>query len=178
MYLRPLLTEPIMIFTDFTSPFGTTLAAEHEGQLCNLWFPGQKHEPDHSQWQQDDSAPVFIELQKQLQEYAAGERTEFDLPLSPQGTPFQKSVWQALQKIHYGQHSTYGTLAKQLGKPKASRAIGAAVGKNPIGIIIPCHRVLGSTGALTGFAAGLDMKTKLLEIEGLLEPEQTSLFVE
>ena len=167
-----------MIFTEFTSPFGTTLAAEHEGQLCHLWFPSQKHEPDYSQWQQDDSAPVFIELQKQLQEYATGKKTEFNLPLSPQGTPFQKSVWQALQKIHYGQHSAYGTLAKQLGKPKASRAIGAAVGKNPIGIIIPCHRVLGSTGALTGFAAGLDMKTKLLEIEGLLEPEQTSLFVE
>ena len=118
----------------------------------------------------------FLNSKKQLQEYANGQRTEFDLPLSPQGTPFQKSVWQALQKIHYGHHSTYGTLAKQLGKPKASRAIGAAIGKNPIGIVIPCHRVLGSTGALTGFAAGLDRKTKLLELEGV--PEQTSLFPE
>ena len=143
------------------------LATAEEGHIHHLWFPGQKHEPDCSRWEQDDNAPVFITLKQQLQEYAEGQRTTFDLPLNPQGTHFQKSVWHALQNIAFGQHSTYGTLAKQLGKPKASRAIGAAVGKNPIGIIIPCHRVIGSTGQLTGFAAGLDMKARLLSLEGL-----------
>ncbi|MTI12933.1 methylated-DNA--[protein]-cysteine S-methyltransferase [Sansalvadorimonas verongulae] len=156
-----------MIYTEFTSHFGTTLAAADNGKLCHVWFPGQKHEPDTSFWQRDDAAPLFAQLKQQLQEYAVGERTVFELPLNLRGTDFQKSVWRALQMITFGQHSTYGTLAKQLGKPKASRAIGAAVGKNPIGIIIPCHRVLGSSGKLTGFAAGLDMKTRLLTLEGL-----------
>ncbi|WP_281647843.1 methylated-DNA--[protein]-cysteine S-methyltransferase [Parendozoicomonas sp. Alg238-R29] len=164
-----------MIFTKFNSAFGTTFAAADNGKLCHLWFPGQKHEPDSSSWAEKNDEPVFTLLKQQLQEYAEGQRQTFQLPLNPRGTDFQKSVWEALLNISFGEHSSYGVLAKQLGKPKASRAVGAAVGKNPIGIIIPCHRVLGSTGKLTGFAAGLEMKAQLLAVEGVLEPEQQAL---
>lgn len=109
---------------------------------------------------------ILQNAEEQLKEYFKGERSKFDLPLAPQGTEFQKQVWQQLRKISYGKTITYGEQARFIGRPKASRAVGAANGKNPIGIIIPCHRVIGSTGHLTGFAGGLDKKTRLLEIEG------------
>lgn len=102
---------------------------------------------------------------KQLEEYAQGKRQEFDLPLVIEGTPFQKKVWQAMQRIPYGHVTTYGVLAKYAGKPKAARAVGMACNRNPIGIIIPCHRVVGSNGDLTGYAGGLNNKEKLLRLE-------------
>ena len=154
-----------MIYTEFHSPFGTTFAAADNGRLQHLWFPNQKHEPDPTHWERDDSNPLFAELQQQLKEYSTGQRHSFDLPLDAKGTEFQESVWKALLAIPFGQYCSYGDLAVRLNRPKAARAVGAAVGRNPIGIVIPCHRVLGSTGKLTGFAAGLDMKSRLLQIE-------------
>lgn len=103
----------------------------------------------------------------QLQAYAAGELTEFDLPLEPEGTDFQKDVWSALVRIPYGTTTTYGRVAAEVGRPNGSRAVGAAVGRNPIGIIIPCHRVIGADGSLTGFGGGLDNKVALLHLEGV-----------
>ncbi|MCL6271554.1 methylated-DNA--[protein]-cysteine S-methyltransferase [Sansalvadorimonas sp. 2012CJ34-2] len=166
-----------MIYTEFNSAFGITLLAAENNKLRHLWFPDQKHEPDCSSWERDDDLPLFRQARIQLEEYAQGTRKAFDLPLAFQGTDFQKSVWQLLQTIPFGQHTSYGVMAKQLQRPKASRAVGAAVGKNPLGIIVPCHRVLGGNGSMTGFASGLDMKRKLLEIEGVLEPTQEELLV-
>ena len=103
--------------------------------------------------------------EQQLKEYFKGQRKTFDIPLDPDGTDFQKRVWKQLLKIPYGQTITYGEQAKRIDKPKASRAVGAANGKNPIGIIVPCHRVIGASGHLTGFAAGLNIKRQLLDIE-------------
>ena len=157
-----------MIYTEFNSAFGITLAAAENGKLRNLWFPGQKHEPDYSCWTKDDNDPVFRQLQSELNEYARKQRTVFNIPMEAKGTEFQQAVWQALQAIPFGSHSSYGEMAHLLDRPKASRAVGAAVGKNPISILIPCHRVLGKRGSLTGFASGLEMKTRLLSIEGIV----------
>ncbi len=155
-----------MIYSAFDTSFGMTLAAIEDDALCHIWFPNQKHAPDASRWLKDDSHALFQQLQQQLNEYANGQRTSFDLPLSLNGTDFQLQVWELLQSIPFGEHTSYGAMAQQLGRPKSARAVGAAVGKNPIGIVIPCHRVLGGNGSLTGFAAGLSMKEKLLAIEG------------
>lgn len=108
---------------------------------------------------------LLAQAQRQLEEYFAGQRTAFDLPLRPQGTAFQRSVWQALQVIPYGETRTYGQIAAAVGRPKASRAVGGACHCNPIGIIIPCHRVVGASGSLTGYAGGLDRKAALLALE-------------
>jgi len=109
-------------------------------------------------------------VRRQLAEYFAREREEFDLELAPVGTPFELEVWEALRRIPYGETRSYGDLARQLGRPNASRAVGRANGANPIPIVVPCHRVIGSDGSLTGFGGGLDAKMRLLEIEGLRLP--------
>ena len=109
--------------------------------------------------------PLLQEAEEQLNEYFAGARREFDLPLAPKGTPFQKAVWAEMNKIPYGEVRTYGQLAAALGKPKAARAVGGACHSNPIAILQPCHRVVGSTGKLTGYAYGVEMKQYLLELE-------------
>ena len=114
-------------------------------------------------WLRDRAA--FAEVAAQLDAYFAGERTDFDVALAPRGTEFQRRVWAALLEIPYGETRTYGELAAALGKPNACRAVGAANGRNPIGVIIPCHRVIGSTGGLTGYGGGLDRKRALLELE-------------
>ena len=111
----------------------------------------------------DDNNPILLEAERQLQEYFAGTRTSFSLPLDFSGTDFQKSVWHALLTIPYGETRSYGDIARQLGNDRAVRAVGAANGKNPISIIAPCHRVIGSSGQLTGFAGGLENKALLLE---------------
>jgi methylated-DNA-[protein]-cysteine S-methyltransferase len=115
-------------------------------------------------WQEDEERTA--EVRRQLTEYFAGRRQEFDLPLAPKGTDFQKQVWQALTSIPFGATTSYGELAGRIGRPKASRAVGAANGANPIPIVVPCHRVIGANGSLTGFGGGLDVKRTLLEIEG------------
>jgi methylated-DNA-[protein]-cysteine S-methyltransferase len=113
----------------------------------------------------DDSTPVLERAVEQLEEYFAGTRRQFDLPLDPVGTPFQQSAWMVLRSIPYGKTISYGQQARQLGDPNKARAVGAANGKNPLSIVVPCHRVIGSGGQLTGFAAGLDVKSWLLDHE-------------
>jgi methylated-DNA-[protein]-cysteine S-methyltransferase len=110
------------------------------------------------------------EVRRQLAEYFAGERREFDLVLAPAGTPFERSVWDELRKIPFGETRSYGEIAQALGRPGAARAVGRANGANPIPIVVPCHRVIGSDGSLTGFGGGLDAKSRLLELEGLALP--------
>ena len=146
------------------TPIGQLLLAGNGEHLDLLGFPqgsmARKHEPS---WIKDRNP--FKEICSQLQAYFAGDLQEFDLPLSPVGTDFQQRVWNALTEIPYGETWSYGELARHIGKPKASRAVGAANGLNPIPVIIPCHRVIGSSGKLTGFGGGLKTKEYLLALE-------------
>lgn len=155
--------------THIGSPLGgITLAATDKG-LAGVWFDQQRHEPDMTGWQTDAGHPVLREAAAQLADYFAGRRNHFDLPLDlSHGTAFQQSVWKALLAIPVGRTTSYGALSAGVGHPAAVRAVGAAVGRNPISVIVPCHRVLGSDGSLTGYAGGLDRKTALLELEGAL----------
>jgi methylated-DNA-[protein]-cysteine S-methyltransferase len=151
------------------SALGDILLAASPRGLAGLWFNGQKHQPDSARWPLQASHPVLVEAMRQLDEYFAGRRTQFDLPLDLQaGTPFQQGVWRALLAIPHGAHCTYGALARRIDAVRAVRAVGAAVGRNPLSIVVPCHRVLGSGGALTGYAGGLERKTALLRLEGVL----------
>jgi methylated-DNA-[protein]-cysteine S-methyltransferase len=153
-------------FKSFASPVGPLkLVASDEGLTAILWkndSPGRVplndliENPDH---------PVLRAAEKQLREYFAGKRSRFDLKLDFVGTPFQKKVWRALLKIPFGETRSYGDIARQVGSPKAVRAVGAANGRNPISIVAPCHRVIGSNGKLIGFAGGLPVKEYLLEME-------------
>lgn len=158
------------IYTIMPSPLGDILLARNENGLSHISFQEGTSAIEETAvgktavWQQDDTA--FADAIAQLNAYFAGERQEFDLPLAPEGTPFQQQVWQALQTIPYGTTSTYGELAAQLGKPTASRAVGAANGRNPLPIVIPCHRVISANGKLTGFRGGLRFKEALLGLEG------------
>ena len=147
------------------SPFGTLLLVSDGQALIRLEFIDLEDglEPEAGWKLQSDT--VLQATRKQLGEWCAGERQKFDLPLALQGTDFQQKVWQQLRQIPFGETSTYGELAAVLGKPKAARAVGAANGKNPIPLIIPCHRVNGSDGSLTGYAWGLERKKQLLEFE-------------
>jgi methylated-DNA-[protein]-cysteine S-methyltransferase len=152
------------------SPLGPiTLLASPEG-LCGAWFDDQKHGPSDAEqkdWRADDQHPLLRQADLQLQAYFAGELTGFDLPLDlTTGTAFQQAVWQALLTIPSGASQSYGELARRLDNPKAVRAVGAAVGRNPVSIIVPCHRILGATGQLTGYAGGLWRKQALLKLEG------------
>ena len=153
-----------MFFTHLPSPIGSLLLAADKNQLREIAFPknGAPASPQPD-WQEDSSA--FTELIRQLRAYFAGELETFDLPLSPQGTPFQQKVWAELCKIPYGETISYGQLAQRIGNPNASRAVGLANGSNPIPIIIPCHRVIGSNGKLTGYGGGLPIKEKLIALE-------------
>ena len=147
---------------------GVRLVATNDG-LAGLWFDAQRHFPDMAGWQTNDAHPVLLQAAAQLRDYFDGKRQHFDLPLDlSHGTAFQQSVWQALLAIPAGATTSYGQLSAGIGKPAAVRAVGAAVGRNPISVIVPCHRVLGSDGSLTGYAGGLERKTALLELEGAL----------
>jgi len=152
----------------YASPLGDMILAATDAGLSGLWFDGQRHLPDMTHWPQAPAGhAVIAQTRRQLDEYFAGQRTTFDLPLDLQGgTPFQQSVWRALLGIACGTTTSYGTLGRQIGRPAAVRAVGAAVGRNPLSIIVPCHRVLGSTGTLTGYAGGLPRKQALLSLEG------------
>jgi methylated-DNA-[protein]-cysteine S-methyltransferase len=153
-----------MHITTVESPIGElTLASDGEA-LIGLYMTDQRHRPELPTADGDDDA-VLAAAREQLAEYFAGERREFDLPLKPAGTPFQRAVWEALQAIPYGETAGYGELANRLGRPGAARAVGLANGRNPIAIVVPCHRVLGAAGALTGYGGGLERKRYLLELE-------------
>jgi methylated-DNA-[protein]-cysteine S-methyltransferase len=147
------------------SPIGPLLIAGDDESVHLIAFPkhGKARRPEPA-WTESMRGPV-AETVRQLREYFAGERTEFDLPLAPQGTKFQRSVWQRLREIPYGETISYGELARRVGNPKASRAVGSANGKNPIPIVIPCHRVIASDGGLGGFGGGLSVKEALLALE-------------
>ena len=142
------------------SPIGDLLLTAADGCLTGLHFSPFAVDPE---WRH---APEALETAAtQLVEYFNGERTAFDLPLDPHGTEFQQRVWAMLQEIPYGETTTYGTLANRLGNPRTVRAVGLANGRNPIAVIIPCHRVIGADGSLTGFGGGLDRKRALLDLE-------------
>lgn len=169
--------SPLPLLHRAPSPLGDILLAATDKGLYGLWFDGQKHLPDMSAWPAGRNAVIDLAL-LQMQEYFAGQRHRFDLPLDlSAGTAFQQSVWQALLAIPCGQHSSYGAIAQRIRNPKAVRAVGAAVGRNPISVIVPCHRVLGADGSLTGYAGGLERKTALLQREGVLSarPAQAAL---
>ena len=152
--------------TRVDSPLGPIVLAATGQGLAGLWFDDQKHQPPWQDWPESDHDPLLLQASAELQQYFEGARTGFDLPLDLQGgTPFQQSVWRALLRIPHGECTTYGTLAVALDRPRAVRAVGTAVGRNPLGIIVPCHRVLGADGSLTGFAGGLGRKAALLTLE-------------
>lgn len=153
-----------------TTPLGDMRLAASARGLVGLWFDGQRHLPAQLDgagcWPTDDAHPLLRAAAAQVQAYLNGARTGFDLPLDLSGgTPFQQAVWQALLAIPRGSTTSYGALARQIGNPAAVRAVGAAVGRNPLSVVVPCHRVLGSGGALTGYAGGLPRKTALLRLE-------------
>lgn len=159
--------DPLTVFAEWEGPLGTMILAATQRGLSGVWFDGQRHGPDTSAWRRDPSQPMLQATANQLDEYFAGQRTSFDLPLDLQaGTPFQQQVWQALLGIAPGATTSYGGLSAAIGKPAAVRALGAAVGRNPISVVVPCHRVLGADGSLTGYAGGLERKTALLSLEG------------
>ncbi|MCR6482197.1 methylated-DNA--[protein]-cysteine S-methyltransferase [Amycolatopsis sp. OK19-0408] len=154
------------------SPCGPLTLVAEDDALCGLYMHQQRHRPAEATFGSAGSAEVFARTETQLAEYFAGERREFDLPLAFGGTPFQRSVWAALLEIPYGETATYGELAQLLGKPSAARAVGLANGKNPVSIIVPCHRVIGSTGSLTGYGGGLERKEYLLGFERRPSPRE------
>ena len=149
-----------MIYTYVETPIGAILIAGDENTIIEIHFAGAEPEPD---WTHHPAA--LREAANQLRAYFAGELQTFDLPLAPRGTEFQQCVWSALQQIPYGETTTYSTIAERIGRPAAIRAVGAANGANPIPIVIPCHRVIGASGSLTGFGGGLDVKRQLLAME-------------
>ncbi|MFF0147841.1 methylated-DNA-[protein]-cysteine S-methyltransferase [Amycolatopsis sulphurea] len=153
-----------MTYTTFESPVGLLTAVGRDGGLAGLYLENHRHQPDPATFgERDDRA--FTEVRRQLSEYFAGERAEFDLALTMRGTPFQQTVWRELTRIPYGETITYRELAEQIGKPGAFRAVGLANGRNPVSIVVPCHRVIGSNGDLTGYGGGVARKRRLLELE-------------
>lgn len=167
-------------FSTVTLPFGTyTIAAEVPGAeegpdagagaaLVGVWRDRQKHSPLPAALGRPAAPgeiPVLDAACAQLLAYASGRRTSFDLPLAPVGTVFQQTVWAALREIPYGAVTTYGTIARELGAPRAAQAVGRAVGANPLSLVVPCHRVVSGSGGLTGYAGGLDVKEQLLDLE-------------
>ncbi|MGW2824024.1 methylated-DNA--[protein]-cysteine S-methyltransferase [Streptomyces sp. NPDC001443] len=146
------------------SPYGPLTLVADDGVLSGLYMTEQRHRPPEESFGTHD-ATAFGATEEQLEAYFSGELKEFTLELRLTGTPFQQTVWEQLRAIPYGETRTYGELADALGNPKASRAVGLANGKNPVGIIVPCHRVIGASGGLTGYGGGLDRKQRLLDFE-------------
>ena len=157
--------------TTLATPLGLLLLARTAQGLAGAWFEGQKDHPGELAAAQSNSDAVLMQAAAQLTEYFDGTRHTFDLTLDLHGTEFQCSVWRALLKIDTGKTLSYGCIARAVGSPRGVRAVGSAVGKNPLSVIVPCHRVMGSDGSLTGYAGGLDRKRALLELEGVTVPE-------
>lgn len=152
--------------TRIATPLGLLTAARSARGLSGLWFDGQRHHPGPLDAPSIAADPLFMRAATALAAYFEGLGLPKDLPLDPAGTHFQRAVWRALCAIPGGASRSYGELARQIGRPSAARAVGAAVGRNPLSILIPCHRALGALGQLTGYAGGLDRKTALLRLEG------------
>jgi methylated-DNA-[protein]-cysteine S-methyltransferase len=164
----------VIQFRSVDSPVGLLTLAGRDGRLMHLRMVDQTYEPSHNGWTPDDGA--FPDAVEQLESYFAGELFDFELDLDLVGTPFQRSVWAALSTIPYGQTRSYGEIAAQIGSPGAFRAVGLANGHNPIGIIVPCHRVIGANGSLTGYGGGIDRKRALLGFERSRKPVTPTLF--
>jgi methylated-DNA-[protein]-cysteine S-methyltransferase len=152
--------------TTINTPLGTLLLARTANGLAGVWFEGQKHHPDPLTVARRPDDALLRRAADQLHAYFAGETLAFDVPLDLQGTPFQRRVWQALLAIPGGETRSYGEIAQALGSAAAVRAVGGAVGRNPASVIVPCHRVIGSDGSLTGYAGGVERKRALLKLEG------------
>lgn len=153
-------------YVRFESPLGPMLAAADGDGLVGAWFADQKYAPAiGADWREDGRDPLLRRVRTQLGEYFAGARVRFDLPLAPHGTPFQRRVWAAIAGVSFGCTATYADLARAAGSPQGARAAGAATGRNPLSIVVPCHRIVGAHGALTGYAGGLERKRALLALE-------------
>ncbi len=162
-------------FLIYQSPLGETILAASDGGLRGVWFVGQKYLPDIKDWKKADCNPLLKEARRALARYLAAQRPTFELPLDLSGgTTFQQQVWRALLRIAPGETTTYGDVARRIGKPEAVRAVAAAIGRNPLSVVVPCHRVLGSDGSLTGYAGGLRRKAALLALEGVYLPSAAS----
>ena len=153
-------------YARLATPLGTLLATAAGGALTGLYYEGGRHAPAiGADWVEDANAAPFGECRRQLGEYLEGARKSFDLPLAPEGSEFQRRVWIEIARIPYGETVTYAELAARAGAPGSARAAGAATGRNPLSIVVPCHRVVGSDGSLTGYAGGVPRKKRLLDIE-------------
>jgi methylated-DNA-[protein]-cysteine S-methyltransferase len=172
--VRRNVIEEVDQYKIIDSPVGPLTLIASEAALSFLGWGSDLPESVKGFCLENKKNSVLTTTESQLREYFVGTRTSFDVPLAPTGTEFQRSVWHQLLKIPYGKSITYGEQARRLGRPKSARAVGAANGKNPIGIIIPCHRVLGASGSLTGFAGGIELKRKLLALEGIQVAKQRS----
>ena len=150
----------------YDSPHGQMLLVASDEGLAGVYFEGQKYHPEIApEWRHDAGRAALRGAKRELAEYFAGRRERFETPLAPHGTPFQRAVWNAISTVAFGETITYGELARRAGYPGSVRAAGAATGRNPLTIIVPCHRIVGSTGSLTGYAGGLDRKRALLALE-------------
>jgi len=152
----------------YTSPVGNLALVEEDNKLVILGLVGDELPEDLVECVPGQETSVLARTKQQLDEYFAGKRRDFELPLAPAGSSFQVSVWDALCTIPYGETRSYGEIAAQLDKPKAARAVGGANNRNPIAIVIPCHRVIGANGAMVGYRGGLDIKEHLLKLEGII----------
>lgn len=157
-----------MLYYDYyQSPRGRILLVADDRALTGLYFAGQKYHPRiDKKWKRADKHEPLRQAKRELSEYFDGKRTQFTVELAPQGTPFQRAVWKSIAGVGFGQTIAYAELARRAGRPGSARAAGAATGRNPISIIVPCHRIVGSNGSLTGYAGGLAKKRALLALEG------------
>jgi methylated-DNA-[protein]-cysteine S-methyltransferase len=164
-----------IIHTRIETPLAELTLVAEDGALCGVYYPGHWTRPDPAafgEW----SPRGFEEVERQLGEYLAGSRTRLALPTRAAGDAFQRRVWDVVARIPYGQTTTYGEIARELGAPELSREVGAAVGRNPLSLVVPCHRVVGKDGKLTGYAGGLRRKRFLLELEGIpVAPERATV---
>ena len=153
-------------YARFATPLGTMIAIAVEGRLAGLDFEDAKYAPAiGADWIEDRGHPLLRDCVAQVAQYFAGERGRFDLPVAPRGTPFQLGVWREIAKVPFGETITYAELAARAGAPGSARAAGAATGRNPLAIVVPCHRIVASDGSLTGYAGGLERKERLLGLE-------------
>lgn len=157
-------------YARFDSPLGPLVAIADEERITHVDFVGARYAPPLAAgWVEDPRAPALAACGRQLAEYFAGARTAFDLPLAPRGSGFQQRIWHEIARVPYGRTISYGELARRAGAPGRARAAGAATGRNPVGVVIPCHRIVGADGGLAGYAGGLERKRRLLELEGALQ---------
>lgn len=156
----------MIFYLEHSSPLGTLLVASTSLGISGIYFEEHRHFKGKEGWQHAPEHEHLLAATRQLDDYFAGKRRAFDLPLDMAGTDFQRAVWQQLVAIPFGQSITYGQQAQRMGKPNATRAVGTANGRNPVSIVVPCHRVIGASGAMTGYAGGLERKRYLLALEG------------